>query len=75
VLLTLTDMTDFESLLALLPPCPGLAALPLTGEPGDLHYEASGIGTFVAPPLADSANIENPRKPQIAIISAAGAVG
>jgi hypothetical protein len=65
----------FEDLLNRLPNCPGAKTLPVKMDLGGFKYIELGLPEFIGPDLDPSSAIDQPSKPRIMIVSAAGAVG
>ncbi len=65
----------FQAVCDQLPDCPGPSDLPITKKPGGFAYVERGLPEFIGPDLALSVEADEPSKPSIMIISAAGAVG
>ena len=66
---------NFESLLEQLSACPGPNLLPVTNNPGGFRYVDHGLPEFVGPDVSPHGAIEQPDKPRVMVISAAGAAG
>ena len=66
---------EFEAFLKQLADCPGAGELPVVKNKGGFTYIEKGLPEFVGPDVNPSSTIDQPSKPQVVIISAAGAVG
>jgi hypothetical protein len=66
---------SFQAIIDQLPDCPGSGTLPIINMIGGFTYFEHGLPEFVGPDLSVSEKANQPDRPPIIIISAAGAVG